>query len=50
MLLVAQVKAERCIPMDDAARRLFGIDMLNVSRSDIPAVDFTSITPRAFKP
>jgi carbamoyltransferase len=38
MLLVAPVKEERQIPMSDEQRQLWGIDMLNVPRSDIPAV------------
>ncbi len=38
MLLVADVKAERRREMSDAEKRLFGIDKLNVPRSDIPAV------------
>src|SRR2546425_32084 len=38
MLLVAPVKRERQIPMTDEQRRLWGIEQLNVVRSDIPAV------------
>src|SRR2546430_2244465 len=38
MLLVAPVRPERQIPMTDEQRRLWGIDQLNVVRSDIPAV------------
>ena len=36
MLLVAPVKKERCIPLTDAQHQLWGIDKLNVPRSDIP--------------
>ncbi len=38
MLIVAQVKKERCRDMDNEEKKLFGIDMLNVVRSEIPAV------------
>ncbi|MFN2433478.1 MAG: carbamoyltransferase [Gemmatimonadota bacterium] len=38
MLLVAPVKAERRIPMTAEQRSLWGIDRLNVVRSDIPAI------------
>src|SRR2546430_16534130 len=38
MLLVAPVQQRRQIPMTQAQRTLWGIDQLNVVRSDIPAV------------
>src|SRR5205823_4291014 len=38
MLLVAPVRPERRIPMTEAQKRLFGIEKLNVPRSEIPAV------------
>jgi carbamoyltransferase len=38
MLLVAPVKKERQIPMTAEQRTLWGLDLLNVPRSDIPAV------------
>jgi len=38
MLLVAQVAKERQIPMTEVQKALFGIDKLNIPRSDIPAV------------
>ena len=38
MLLVAPVRAARRVPMDEAGRARWGIDQLNVVRSDIPAV------------
>src|SRR2546426_4779427 len=37
-LLVAPVKKERQISMTEEQQKLWGIDMLNVARSDIPAV------------
>jgi carbamoyltransferase len=46
MLLVAPVKKERQIPMTDAARNLWGIDQLNVVRSDIPAVTHIDYSAR----
>ncbi|ACB95189.1 carbamoyltransferase family protein [Beijerinckia indica] len=38
MLLVANVREEHRKPMTEAQKALFGIDKLNVPRSDIPAV------------
>ena len=38
MLLVAPVKESRRVPAPDDARELWGIERLNVPRSDIPAV------------
>ena len=46
MLLVAPVKQERQIPMSDAQRRLWGIEQLNVVRSDIPAVTHIDYSAR----
>ncbi len=46
MLLVAPVREERCIPMSEEQRQLWGIDMLNVQRSDIPAVTHVDYSAR----
>ena len=46
MLLVAQVKAERCRQMSAEEQSLFGIDKLNVLRSDIPAVTHVDYSAR----
>ena len=46
MLLVAPVTESRKIPMTDEQERLFGIDKLNVSRSDIPAVTHIDYSAR----
>jgi carbamoyltransferase len=46
MLLVAPVKQSRQRPMSDADRALFGIDKLNVARSDIPAVTHVDYSAR----
>jgi carbamoyltransferase len=46
MLLVAPVKRERQIPMPEGASKLWGIDQLNVVRSDIPAVTHIDYSAR----
>ncbi len=46
MLLVAPVRAERRVDMSDEQERLFGIDKLNVPRSDIPAVTHVDYSAR----
>ena len=46
MLLVAPVKEERRIVMSSAEEGLFGIDKLNVPRSDIPAVTHVDYSAR----
>jgi len=46
MLLVAPVREERQIPMSEAQEGLFGIDKLNVPRSDIPAVTHVDYSAR----
>ncbi len=46
MLLVAGVKEDRRISMTQDQERLFGIDKLNVSRSDIPAVTHIDYSAR----
>jgi carbamoyltransferase len=46
MLLVAGVRPERRRAMTDAEKALFGIDKLNVARSDIPAVTHIDYSAR----
>lgn len=46
MLLVADVVRERRKPMTEAQRELFGIEKLNVPRSDIPAVTHVDYSAR----
>jgi carbamoyltransferase len=46
MLMVAPVKESRQRPMSDAEHQLFGIDKLNVPRSDIPAVTHVDYSAR----
>ena len=46
MLLVADVRKDRCRAMTAEQRALFGIDKLNVARSDIPAVTHVDYSAR----
>jgi carbamoyltransferase len=46
MLLVAPVRKNRCREMNETQRELFGIDKLNVVRSDIPAVTHVDYSAR----
>jgi carbamoyltransferase len=46
MLLVAEVKSKRKIEMSQDQKKLFGIDKLNVKRSDIPAVTHIDYSAR----
>ena len=46
MLLVANVKSEKKIEMSDEQKKLFGIDKLNIKRSEIPAVTHVDYSAR----
>jgi carbamoyltransferase len=46
MLLVAPVRSERRVPLGPAEERLFGIERLNVPRSEIPAVTHVDYSAR----
>ena len=46
MLLVAPVRTERRIALTDAQQGLWGIDLLNVPKSDIPAVTHVDYSAR----
>ncbi len=46
MLLVADVKDERRIAMTEEQKKLFGIDKLNVPRSDVPAITHVDYSAR----
>jgi carbamoyltransferase len=46
MLLVANVRKERCNRMTDEQEKLWGIDKLNVKRSDIPAITHIDYSAR----
>jgi carbamoyltransferase len=46
MLLVAPVKKSRQIPMTAEQRKLWGIDQLNVPRSDLPSITHIDYSAR----
>lgn len=46
MLLVSPVKRERCIEMEEQQKNLFGIDKLNIKRSDLPAITHVDYSAR----
>ena len=46
MLLVAKVKSDHTFKMTDEQKKLFGIDKLNIKRSQIPAVTHVDYTAR----
>ena len=46
MLLVANVKEDKCRIMTNEEKKLFGIDKLNVSRSSIPAITHVDYSAR----
>ncbi len=46
MLLVADVKKEKCRQMSDAEKALFGIEKLNISRSEVPAITHVDYSAR----
>ena len=46
MLLVADIKSNKKIEMSDEQKKLFGIDKLNIKRSDIPAVTHVDYSAR----
>tara|TARA_Y100000816_G_C26108258_1_gene590012 strand:+ start:8850 stop:10688 length:1839 start_codon:yes stop_codon:yes gene_type:complete len=46
MLLVSNVKNEKCINMTDEEKKLFGIEKLNIKRSEIPAVTHVDYSAR----
>ena len=46
MLLVAKVKQDKIIKMNKEQQKLFGIEKLNVSRSEIPAVTHVDYSAR----
>jgi carbamoyltransferase len=46
MLLVSPVREERRIPMSEASEKLWGIEKLNVPRSDVPAITHVDYSAR----
>ena len=46
MLFVAKVKKDKTIQMSDDQKKLFGIDLLNIKKSEIPAVTHVDYSAR----
>ncbi len=46
MLIVAEVNKDKCFKMTQEQEKLFGIDKLNIKRSDIPAVTHVDYSAR----
>ena len=46
MLFVANVKKEKTLEMSEEQKKLFGIDLLNIKRSEIPAVTHVDYSAR----
>jgi len=46
MLLVSKINSKKCLPMTEEQKKLFGIDKLNVKRSEIPAVTHVDYSAR----
>jgi len=46
MLMVANIKKNKTIPMNDEEKKLFGIEKLNIKRSEIPAVTHVDYSAR----
>ncbi len=46
MMLVSNIKKSKCLDMSDEDKMLFGIDKLNIKRSEIPAVTHVDYSAR----
>ena len=46
MLMVSNIKKEKSIDMSEEQKKLFGIDLLNIKRSEIPAVTHVDYSAR----
>ena len=46
MLMVSEVKKEKCIPMTNDDEKLFGIEKLNIKRSEVPAITHVDYSAR----
>ena len=44
--MVSKVKKEKCIPMTDKDEKLFGIEKLNIKRSEVPAITHVDYSAR----
>ena len=46
MLLVANVNHQKCLNLDNLDKNLFGIEKLNIPRSEIPAITHVDYSAR----
>ncbi len=46
MLMVSKVKKEKCIQMSEKDKKLFGIEKLNIKRSEVPAITHVDYSAR----
>ena len=46
MLLVSSINKKKCVSMTEEQKKLFGIDKLNIKRSEIPAVTHVDYSAR----
>jgi len=46
MLIVARIKESLCIPMSEEQQHLFGIEKLNIKRSELPAITHVDYSAR----
>lgn len=46
MLMVAQVTSSKCLPLSEQEQNLFGLEQLNIPRSEIPAVTHVDYSAR----
>ena len=46
MLLVANINADKIIEMNEEQKKLFGIDKLNIKRSEVPAITHVDYSAR----
>ena len=46
MLIVSNVKKDKCMPMSENDQKLFGIEKLNVKRSEVPAITHVDYSAR----
>ena len=44
--MVSKVKKNKCIPMTESDEKLFGIEKLNVKRSEVPAITHVDYSAR----
>ena len=44
--MVSNIKKDKCIPMSENDKKLFGIEKLNVKRSEVPAITHVDYSAR----